>query len=161
MNRGPTNFLRLALTGMSLVVLALCIFLLPNIFIHWSEEFSHLMWTRYPAVFALFLSAIFFWLAVYQLWNLLEIIDKNKAFSKASVYAMKNVKYCGLVISAIYLLWWPLIYVMAENDDAPGLILIFGAVFIGIPLVIAVFAGVAQKLFQNAIDIKKENDLTV
>ncbi len=54
----------------------------------------------------------------------------------------------------------PLIYYAAEVDDAPGLILI-GMVIICASFVVAVFAAVLQKLLENAIDIKSENDLTV
>ena len=49
---------------------------------------------------------------------------------------------------------------MAEVDDAPGLILV-GMVLIFASMVIAVFAAVLQRLLQEAIDIKSENDLTV
>ena len=54
----------------------------------------------------------------------------------------------------------PFVYIIAEWDDAPGLILI-GLVIIGASMVIAVFAAVLQRLLQEAIDIKSENDLTV
>ncbi|MGV2643750.1 DUF2975 domain-containing protein, partial [Clostridium perfringens] len=47
-----------------------------------------------------------------------------------------------------------------EKDDAPGIILI-GMALIFASIVIAVFAAVLQKLLQEAIDIKSENDLTV
>ncbi|WP_423784009.1 DUF2975 domain-containing protein [Francisella tularensis] len=36
-----------------------------------------------------------------------------------------------------------------------------GLVFIFATLIVGVFAAVLQKLLQNAIDIKNENDLTV
>ena len=54
----------------------------------------------------------------------------------------------------------PLFYLIAEIDDAPGIILI-GMVIIFASMVIAVFAAVLQRLLQEAIDIKSENDLTV
>ena len=54
----------------------------------------------------------------------------------------------------------PLFYLIAEMDDAPGIILI-GLVLIFASMVIAVFAAVLQRLLQEAIDIKSENDLTV
>lgn len=161
MKNGSTLFLRLALLGLGMVVLILGVGLLPNMFTHWSEEFSSMMWTRYPAIFGLAVSAIVFWVALYQLTNLLGLIEKNKAFTKASVRAMKNVKRCGFIISGIYAAWTPLIFHIADREDAPGLILIFGAIFVAVPFIVAIFAGVAQQLFQNAIDIKKENDLTV
>lgn len=54
----------------------------------------------------------------------------------------------------------PLLYPIAEEDDAPGL-LIYGFLFACIPFVVSVFAAVLEKLFQNAVDIKYENDLTI
>lgn len=54
----------------------------------------------------------------------------------------------------------PLFYLMAEADDAPGIIVI-GLVMIFASMVIGVFAAVLQKLLKEAIDIKSENDLTV
>lgn len=54
----------------------------------------------------------------------------------------------------------PFVYVVAEKDDAPGLILM-GMVPVFASLVIAVFSAVLQRLLQEAIDIKSENDLVV
>ncbi|MBP2113589.1 hypothetical protein J2Z70_003750 [Paenibacillus silagei] len=54
----------------------------------------------------------------------------------------------------------PLFYLMAEKDDAPGIIVI-GMILIFASLVIAVFAAVLQKLLKDAIELKSENDLTV
>ncbi|MNC71843.1 hypothetical protein D3C75_1228060 [compost metagenome] len=54
----------------------------------------------------------------------------------------------------------PLFYLMAEKDDAPGIIVI-GLVIIFASMVIAVFAAVLQKLLKEAIELKLENDLTV
>jgi hypothetical protein len=54
----------------------------------------------------------------------------------------------------------PLFYLVADKDDAPGIIVI-GMIIIFASMVIAVFAAVLQKLLKEAIDIKSENDLTV
>ncbi|MNL82789.1 hypothetical protein D3C87_2102590 [compost metagenome] len=54
----------------------------------------------------------------------------------------------------------PLFYLLGEKDDAPGIIVI-GMVIVFASMVIAVFAAVLQKLLNEAIDIKSENDLTV
>jgi len=54
----------------------------------------------------------------------------------------------------------PYIYLVADRDDAPGVMLL-GLVFTCAPIVIAVFAAVLQTLLHHAIQIKSENDLTV
>jgi hypothetical protein len=65
-----------------------------------------------------------------------------------------------MTISGLYVVIMPFVFLVADLDDAPGLIII-GMVPIFASMVIAVFAAVLQKLLQNAIDIKSENDLTV
>jgi hypothetical protein len=60
----------------------------------------------------------------------------------------------------LYAAGMPLFYLIAEMDDAPGIIVI-GMVVIFASMVIAVFAAVLQRLLQEAIDIKSENDLIV
>jgi hypothetical protein len=161
MKNGSTLFLRAAILGMAFIVVALSTWAASDVYMHWAEDSPELAHWQYPIIFVIAASALTFCVAVRQIWKLLNLIDKNKAFTKASVRAMKNVKYCGFIISALFATWMPLVFHAAQNEDAPGMILIFGAIFVGIPFVIAVFAGVAQRLFQNAIDIKSENDLTV
>ncbi len=108
----------------------------------------------------MYATAIPFFFALYQAFKLLSYIDKNKAFSELSVKALKNIKYCAITISILYAVGMPFFYLIAEEDDAPGLIVI-GLVIIFASMVIAVFAAVLQKLLKEAIDIKSENDLTV
>ena len=63
-------------------------------------------------------------------------------------------------MSVLYAAGMPIIFQVADADDAPGLV-IFGMFFVAAPIVVSVFAAVLQKLLQNVIDIKSENDLTV
>ena len=60
----------------------------------------------------------------------------------------------------MYAAGMPYVFYVADQDDAPGVVAI-GLVIIGASFVIATAAAVFQKLVQNAVDIKSENDLTV
>lgn len=113
-----------------------------------------------PVLIGIFITAIPFFFALYQGIMLLRYIEQNTAFSAASVKAIQTIEYCAFTISALYAAMMPLIIRAAHLDDAPGAVLI-GLVFITAPLVTGVFAAVLQRLLQNAIDIKFENDLTV
>lgn len=155
-----TLFLKFVVVIMGLPVLALCIFLLPGIAEYFAELNPKLDFLQYPFLIGLYITAIVFFFALYHTLKLLSYIDKNEAFSELSVKALKNIKYCAITIGALYVVFMPLIYLMAEVDDAPGIILI-GLVIIFGCMVVAVFAAVLQKLLKNAIDIKLENDLTV
>lgn len=150
MKRCSTIFLRIAVILIGVPVLALCIFWLPS-----AADYLH-----YPILIGVYAAAMMFFFALYQTLKLLSYIDKNKAFSELSVKALKYIKYCAITISIIYVVLIPFAVPIADADDAPGL-MGFSIIFIFVSIVIAVFAAVLQRLLQDAIDIKSENDLTV
>ncbi|WP_409297904.1 DUF2975 domain-containing protein [Peribacillus sp. SCS-26] len=155
-----TLFLKIAVILLGVPVLALCIFLVPemaNIAVKLLPGFAFI---KYLVFIAFDASAIPFYFALYQAFKLLRYIDKNKAFSNLSVKALKKIKYSAITISILHVLVWPLFYIFAEVDDSPGVIFV-GLVVPFASMVIAVFAAVLQKLLQEAINIKSENDLTV
>lgn len=108
----------------------------------------------------LYVTAIAFFIALYQAFMLLRLIDKEEAFSEESVGALRVIMICAITISVFYVLVSPLLYVMAQIEDAPGLLAI-GLVILFASTVIAGFAAVLKKLLHQAIEIKSENDLTV
>lgn len=132
-------------------ILALCIFLVPKIANYSAELFPNIAYIKYLVFIYLYVTAIPFYFALYQAFKLLSYIDKNKAFSGLSVRALKNIKYCAVTISIFYAAGMPVFYLMAEIDDAPGIIVI-GLIIIFASMVIAVFAAVLQKLLKEAID---------
>ncbi|MDW7615920.1 DUF2975 domain-containing protein [Peribacillus simplex] len=160
MKQVSTIFLKIAVILIGMPILALCIFLVPVIAKFAAELHPDMAYLKYLVLIDLYASAIPFYFALYQAFKLLSFIDKNKAFSELSVRALKKIKYCAITISSLYVAGMPLFYLMAEMDDAPGIILI-GLVVIFASMVIAVFAAVLQRLLQEAIDIKSENDLIV
>ncbi|MFF2457887.1 DUF2975 domain-containing protein [Peribacillus simplex] len=160
MKLGTTLFLKIAVILIGLPVLSLCIFFVPEIANFAAELYPDMTYLKYLVLIDLYASAIPFYFALYQAFKLLSYIDKNKAFSELSVRALKTIKNCAITISGLYVVGMPLFYLIAEMDDAPGIILI-GMVVIFASMVIAVFAAVLQRLLQEAIDIKSENDLIV
>jgi hypothetical protein len=158
MKKGTTLFLKIAVFIIGAPVLALCIFGLPWIAKNpVNPDYDHIL---YPIVIGMYVSAIPFFVALYQAFKLLSYIDKNQAFSEVSVRALKIIKFAAMTFSALYVVILPFVYFVAELDDAPGLIII-GMVPIFASLVIAVFAAVLQRLLQEAIELKSENDLIV
>jgi hypothetical protein len=160
MRQGSTIFLRAAVFLMGIAAIMLCIGILPEINQGWALEQPELAYLKYPIMAVLLSTTIPFFIALYQTLKLLQYVDKNKAFSELSIKALQRIKYCAFVFGGLYGLGMPLIYHIGDKEDAPGLIVI-GMVMTFAPIVIAVFAAVLQKLLQNAIDIKSENDLTV
>lgn len=155
-----TFFLKVVVILIGLPILALCIFFLPKLANYAAEIVPEFSFIKYLFLIGMYATAIAYFFALYETLKLLTSIDRNNAFSELSVRALKRIKYCAITISALYIAELPIIYLIADADDAPGIILI-GLVIIFASFVIAVFAAVLQKLLKNAIEIKSENDLTV
>jgi hypothetical protein len=160
MKRGSTIFLKLVLCVMGLIGVALAIFALPSIPSQKMANYPYLLQLAYLFMTGLYMAAVPFYIALYEAWQLLNYIDKNVAFSPLSVKALKYIKYSAVAVSVCFAMGLPFLYMFAELDDAPGLIIISTA-FAASPLVVATFAAVLQKLIANGLDIKSENDLTV
>lgn len=155
-----TLFLKLSLVLMALPILALCLFAAHHITGFYAELVPQWAALQYPFQAGLYVTALIYFTALYQTMKLLTYIDRNTAFSEASVRVLRNIKLCALLIGGIYVLLLPLLYGMADADDAPGILVIGLAIVFG-SAVIAVFAAVLQKLLRNAIAIQQENELTV
>lgn len=160
MKRGSTFFLRASVITIGAAIAALCIFALPAMWLAVAEEYPDASYALYGVLVAMYFAAVPFFIALYQTLRLLGYIDKNKAFSLLSVKSLKRIAYCGVAVAAVYTVSLPFFYVWAQEEDAPGL-LVIGMVFVGASLTIAVFAAVLQRLLKEAIAIKSENDLTV
>ncbi|MGY2613852.1 DUF2975 domain-containing protein [Bacillus pretiosus] len=160
MKQGSTLFLKTAIILIGIPIFALCIFLIPNIGNYAADLYPDIAYIKYLVLINLYATVIPFYFALYQAFKLVSYIDKGNAFSKLSVRALKKIKQCAITISVLYVVGMPLFYLVAERDDAPGIIII-GMILIFASIVIAVFAAVLQRLLKDAIDIKSENDLTV
>jgi len=160
MKRGTTLFLKIAVILIGIPVLAMCIFLVPEIASFAVILYPDIAYLKYLVLIDMYAAAIPFYFALYQAFKLLSYIDNNIAFSELSVKALKKIKYCAIIISILYVVGMPIFYLMAEIEDAPGIIVI-GLILIFASIVIAVFAAVLQRLLQVAINIKLENDLVI
>lgn len=153
-NRGSTLVLQAVIVLIGIVVFAFCAVVLPA-----GIMTDNVGYYR-PILLGMYIPAFPFFFGLYQALQLLYLINKNNAFSPASVKTLRIIKFCAFSISGLYALGMPYIYYAAELDDAPGVIVI-GLVIIFASFVVGTFAAVLQKLLQNALDIKSENDLTV
>jgi len=158
--RGSTLFLRAAVTVIGLGVAALCIILLPLIWQSAYIEYPRHGYTLRVVVATMYLAAIPFYIGIYKGWQVLNAIDKGRAFSKQSVAALKAVSYCAGSISILYILVLPFFYIWARSDDAPGLGII-DMFFVGMSAIICVATALLARLLDEAVRMKSENDLTV
>ncbi|MCR8644980.1 DUF2975 domain-containing protein [Paenibacillus sp. N1-5-1-14] len=157
--QGSTNFLKAVIVLIGIAVLALCILIVPHIANFAAELYTSIVPMKYLIVILMYGAAVPFYFALYQAFKLLGYIDAGTAFSDLSVKSLKNIRWCAISISGLYVMGLPLFRLIAKKVDPP--IGFIGAIIIVASLVIAVFAAVLERLLQEAISIKSDHDLTV
>src|ERR1044071_4186128 len=113
-----------------------------------------------PFLALVYIGSIPFFVALVQAFKVLGYAGQNRIFSQGAVKALQTIKYCALAIVGFVVVEEIIIGLTHGNDDAAG------AVFIGVlitfgSIVIATAAAMFERILQNAVDIKSENDLTV
>lgn len=113
-----------------------------------------------PFIIYIYIASTPFFVGLYQAFKLLNFIDARNAFSQGAVNTLKNMKFASLSLIGFIALALFYIRFFAHGDDpaGPTALGIFAAFAVA---VIATAAAVFQKLLQNAVNIKSENDLTV
>lgn len=153
MKENKTLMLKGSLIVIAAFILFLCVLLFP-VFLHEDNE------DYLGIVIGLYLAALPFYFALFQAWKLLSLIDRSQAFTQAAVSILRKIKYSALIITGLFVLYTPMFMAQAQKEDAPGLFAI-NLMIIFLSSVITLFGGLLEKLFQNAVDIKSENELTV
>ena len=114
-----------------------------------------------PFILYGYAASIVFFVALYKTFKLLGYIGQNKVFSSNAVKTLKSIKYCAIVLSILIVLAGLYIRLFHNKEDDPAGFLAICIVTTFISIVFATAAAIFEKLLQNAIDIKSENDLTI
>ncbi len=107
-------------------------------------------------------ASIAFFIALYQACKVLGYIRQNKTFSQATVKALRSIKHCAITLIAFIVgaeAYFFIIQRSKEDDIAGGVMM--GLVMIFISVIVATVTGMFERILQNAVDIKSENDLTI
>lgn len=113
-----------------------------------------------PLIIYGYIASIPFFIALFQAFKLLGYIEQNKTFSKMAVKAVRNIKFSAIVIPLFIIGGVLFIILNSDGDDATGPIAL-GIYTTFASVVIATATAIFERLLQNAIDLKSENDLTV
>ena len=114
-----------------------------------------------PFILYGYASSIAFFVALYKAFKLLGYIGLNKVFSSSSTKALKSIKYCAIILGALIVVAGLYIRTFNDKGDDPAGFLAICIVTTFASIVVATAAAVFEKILQNAIDMKSENDLTI
>jgi hypothetical protein len=92
-------------------------------------------------------------------FKVLGYIRQNGAFSQATVKALRTIKFCAIAIIG-FVAVSVIFFKFSGPDDRPAGV--FMRILIAFPsIVVATTAAIFERILQNAVDTKSENDLTV
>jgi hypothetical protein len=164
MKRGLTFFARGVVWLVGLGALAVCFILIPELAREDITAHPASAPTAYAFMIGAYVVAAPFFIALHHTLKLLRGIEQGKAFSSLSVQALKYIKYCAAAFAALVVVaviaGMSLARSVDPSEDITGPVML-GFILTFASSVIATLAGVLQALFQSAIAIKSENDLTV
>lgn len=158
MKRSSTIFLQIVIVLVGIGALALMLWE-PHIEGRNAHATLFEIYFKDPFLAYAYIASISFFVALYQAFKVLGYAGQNKVFSPAAVKALRTIKYCAISIIG-FVAVGEIFIVLGDSDDRPG------GVFMGIlitfgSIVIAASAATFERILQNAVDIKSENDLTV
>ena len=114
-----------------------------------------------PFILYGYATSIAFFVALFKAFKLLGYVGQNKIFSTDSVNALKSIKYCAIAFGALIALAGIYIMISHHQDDDPAGFIALCIVVVFSSTVVATAAAILEKVLQNAIDMKAENDLTI
>ncbi|MFC7523078.1 DUF2975 domain-containing protein [Parapedobacter sp. GCM10030251] len=114
-----------------------------------------------PFILYGYAASIAFFVALYNAHKLLGCIRQNKVFSSNAVKRLKNIKICAIVLSIAIVGAGLFVKLSHHQDDDPAGFLAMCIVTTFVSIVVATAAAIFEKVLQNAVDMKSENDLTI
>ena len=107
----------------------------------------------------IYIGSIPFFVALYNAVKFLGYIGRDEVFSPAAVRALRIVKYSLLILIG-FVAVSALFMIGEDREDRPAGV--FLRLLITFPsIIVATAAFIAERILQNAVDIKSENDLTI
>ncbi len=114
-----------------------------------------------PFILYVYAASIAFFVALYKAFRLLGYIGRNKVFSSASVKSLKSIKHCAIILSILIVAAGLYIRITHNKEDDPAGFFAICIVTTFVTIVVATATAIFEKILQNAMDMKSENDLTI
>lgn len=111
-----------------------------------------------PFILFSFAASIPFFIALYKAFKLFGYIRQNKAFTINSVKTLRSIKYCAIILGLSIVMAAVYIRIFHNKDDDPAGFLAMCIVTTFVSIAVATAAAVFEKIFQNGMNLKLENE---
>ena len=150
----PTIFLRAVIVLIGIGALALLLWE-PHIEGRNAHATVFEIYFKDPFLAYAYLGSIPFFVAVYQTFKVLGYIGQNKAFSQATLKALRTIKLCALA-TIVFVAGAELFIMLHTSDDRAGGVFIGALITFG-SVVIATAAAMFERILQNALDTESNS----
>jgi hypothetical protein len=158
MKRRSTIFLQAVIVLIGIGVLALMLWE-PHIEGRNKHATPFEVYFKDPFLAYAYIASISFFVALYQAFKVLGYVGQNRVFSPEAVRALRTIKYCAIALIG-FVAGGMFFILLSDEDNKPGGL--FMGILITFPsIVVATAAAMFERILQNAVDMKSENDLTV
>lgn len=114
-----------------------------------------------PFILYGYAASITFFIALYKAFRLLGYIAQEKLFSTNSIKTLRSIRYCAIASGILIVLAGVYIMIFHHKDDDPAGFLGMCILTTFICIAVATAIAVLERILQNAVDMKSENDLTI
>jgi DUF2975 family protein len=111
-----------------------------------------------PFILYGYAASIAFFVALFKAFKLLGYIGQNKVFSLTSVKTLRSIKHCAIVLGILIMMAGIYIKIFHAKGDDPAGFLAICLVTTFVSIVVATAVAVFEKILQNGMDIKSENE---
>ena len=161
MKRSSTIFLQVVIVLIGIAALALLLWE-PQVEGVNKNRTNFEIYFQDPFLALVYAGSIPFFMALYQAIRALGYVGRNQVFSPEVVKTLRTIKYCALAIIGFVVveeIW--ILLVSGGDEDNPGAPIFLGLLIVFPSIVVATAAAMFERILQNAVDMKSENDLTV
>lgn len=145
----------ITITFATLVLYLIVFWLSPTLDYYTHNQLEYL---KLPLLIGFYISSIPFYLGIYYVLKLINLIEKDTFFTKTALKyftVIKVLTFCEIIVYSLSLL-----YVYLKADFITSIFLI-GLLVLFICFIIIIFIEIVKQLLSKAVDIKLENDLTI
>ena len=158
MKFGATVFLRAVLVLIGIGALAFLI-LEPQFEGRNAHATFFAIYFKDPFLAYAYVGSIAFFVGLYHAFKVLAYAGRNNEFSPAAVKSVRTIKHCAIALIG-FVVGGEVFIMLGESDDRAGGVFM-GVLIFSASIVVATATAVLERILQNAVDMKSENDLTV
>lgn len=152
------KILKISVVLIALIIGILILFWLPNIANYMEEMFPECSFMKKPLLIGISSTGIPFYIAVFYVFKLIKLIEKDEVFTLLARDFLKVISKCSLAEIVLY--FGGIVYLYINNAAHPSIV-ILGLLIMFAAFIIYIFIEILSELLLKAVEIKTENELTI